>query len=153
MYARGQAPNFTAVAGATSANNSLTGTAGNDLIQSGQGNDTMTGAAGADVFRFGFIEVGSDTITDFTRTTGDKLDLRDLFSGTGFTTFTAAQFMQMAQSGNDAVLRFDVDGMGQFTTPELSGTLQGAWADLAPGAGQSVNDKLFVLMNDRVFMV
>jgi hypothetical protein len=44
LYARGQAPNFTAVSGATSGNDTLTGTSGNNLLQSGQANDPRSGS-------------------------------------------------------------------------------------------------------------
>lgn len=60
----------------------------------------------ADVLRFIFSKARqAATLTDFTRGTGDKLGLQDLFNGTGFTTFTALQFMQLTQSANEAVLK------------------------------------------------
>ena len=58
------------------------GGAGNDLLTGGLGIDTLTGGADADVFLFfqsiyGFISTlaETDTITDFNRVEGDRIDL------------------------------------------------------------------------------
>jgi hypothetical protein len=51
----------------------LNGLAGNDVIGGGSGNDTMTGGTGADVFRGG---TGTNTATDFNTAQGDtKLEI------------------------------------------------------------------------------
>ncbi len=47
----------------------------NDILRGGTGDDTMTGGTGADTFVF--VEGhGNDTITDFNKAEGDKIDLR-----------------------------------------------------------------------------
>ena len=47
----------------------------NDTLQGGTSDDTMTGGTGADTFVFD-EDSGADTITDFSATQGDKIDLR-----------------------------------------------------------------------------
>jgi len=63
-------------------NDSLLGGQGNDFLIGGKGNDSLTGGAGADEFYFGKAfevfrasELGIDTITDFSRSQGDKIVL------------------------------------------------------------------------------
>ncbi|AUT00969.1 hypothetical protein CLI64_11470 [Nostoc sp. CENA543] len=70
-------------------NDSLFGGQGNDLLMGEDGNDILTGGTGADEFFFGSFfgqfrasELGIDTITDFSRSEGDKI-------GLGKRTFTA----------------------------------------------------------------
>ena len=46
-----------------------------DTLQGGTSDDTMTGGTGADTFVFN-EDSGADTITDFSATQGDKIDLR-----------------------------------------------------------------------------
>ena len=52
----------------------IVGGDGNDDLQGGTSDDTMTGGAGADTFVFD-EDSGNDTITDFSTTDGDKIDL------------------------------------------------------------------------------
>ena len=67
----------------------LIGGAGDDVIRGGSGNDQLTGGAGHDVFRWSLGDGGSagtparDVISDFDNTPhgGDVLDLRDLLVG------------------------------------------------------------------------
>lgn len=54
-------------------NDQLNGGSGNDTLRGGYGNDSLTGGLGADRFKFGLPGEGVDTITDFTRSQGDKL--------------------------------------------------------------------------------
>ena len=60
--------------------NTLNGGAGNDLLTGGNGTDKLTGGAGADRFDFNaLIEsvkgATRDSITDFTHSQADKIDL------------------------------------------------------------------------------
>jgi len=58
-------------------NDMLDGGAGADRLDGGAGNDIYTGGAGADIFVI--RDLGDiDTITDFRRAQGDKIDLRGL---------------------------------------------------------------------------
>ena len=62
-------------------NDILDGGAGNDFIGSGPGNDTLTGGSGADRFFFSlnFLDgLQSHTITDFSRSEGDYIDLKSM---------------------------------------------------------------------------
>ena len=62
--------------------NVLTGGSQSDEIGGRSGNDTLTGNGGADTFVFIEGEAGTDTITDFDLTEGDKLDLSSYGIGT-----------------------------------------------------------------------
>jgi Ca2+-binding RTX toxin-like protein len=55
-------------------NDTLKGGSGNDVLIGGKGNDTLTGGSGADVFVFSPGD-GHDTITDFSHSQSDKIDL------------------------------------------------------------------------------
>jgi hypothetical protein len=129
LYARGLTPNFTVVAGTTSSNDTLVGTAGNDALQGGQGNDTLTGGASADAFKFEFNVVGTDTITDFNKAQGDKLDLTGLLTGSTMSLSNIASFLSLSQVGSstDAVLKIDPTGLDNFSTPQETIVLTGAW--------------------------
>jgi len=58
-------------------NDTLDGGAGMDVLDGGAGNDTYTGGGAGDFFVIRDLG-GTDTITDFKRAQGDKIDLRDL---------------------------------------------------------------------------
>jgi len=125
LYARGtnfsgvNPTGFGTVAGATSGNNTLAGTSGNDVLQGGLGDDSLTGNAGADIFRFAKGDLGNDTVTDFTKSQGDKVDLSGLLQGSGFSLATnLANYLQLTTnaSGN-AVLKIDVYGESNFNSP------------------------------------
>jgi Ca2+-binding RTX toxin-like protein len=60
----------------------LNGGTGADILSGGQGYDVMTGGSGADKFVFSFLDVAGpggyvvgDSIVDFSRAAGDKIDL------------------------------------------------------------------------------
>ncbi|MCZ8127549.1 MAG: calcium-binding protein [Microcystis sp. LE19-114.1B] len=87
------------------ADNSLNGGAGNDSINGGDGvdtliggagNDTLTGGAGADKFRFNFLSEKVDTIQDFFRPQGDKIEV----SASGFGATSLSQISYNAGSGS-----------------------------------------------------
>ncbi|MCF3099116.1 type I secretion C-terminal target domain-containing protein, partial [Aeromonas australiensis] len=71
-----------------SGNDTLYGGSGNDILIGGLGNDILKGDAGADIFTWlqGDTEAGKvakDYIVDFSKSDGDKLDLRDLLDHDG----------------------------------------------------------------------
>ncbi|MFP1646550.1 hypothetical protein [Pontitalea aquivivens] len=59
-------------------NDTISGGAGNDVITGGAGGDELTGGSGADVFNFSSSNNGLDTIKDFVRVDGDKLDFSSI---------------------------------------------------------------------------
>jgi len=68
--------------------------AGNDRLDGDLGNDRLTGGSGADVFVFereGRHGFGSDTVTDFNRAEGDRIDLSG-FAGLDFGDVRARSF-------------------------------------------------------------
>ena len=58
----------------TNGDNVLIGNDGSNLLTGGKGHDILTGGLGADTFVFGPAS-GADTITDFSASQGDKIDL------------------------------------------------------------------------------
>ena len=107
----------------------LDGGDGNDTLIGGPGADTLTGGAGADrfVFRAGDLDADpakTDTITDFSRNDGDKIDLTALEASNtakapkGFTFIGNAAFgkhageLRVVTSGTLQVLYGDLDGDG-----------------------------------------
>jgi ELWxxDGT repeat protein len=81
-------------------NDTLNG-GGHDELTGGAGDDLLTGGQGADIFHF-TPGNGNDTITDFSHTDGDTIDLHNF----GITGFAQLQGM-MSQVGNDTVIAFD----------------------------------------------
>jgi Ca2+-binding RTX toxin-like protein len=88
----------------------LSGGNGNDTISGGDGADTLTGGSGADTFVFRQGETGSDTITDFSTTDGDKLDFHDILIGFNPLTSAITDFVHVTASGSDAIVSVDADG-------------------------------------------
>ncbi|BAG02121.1 hypothetical protein MAE_22990 [Microcystis aeruginosa NIES-843] len=77
-------------------NDSINGGAGNDTLIGGAGNDTLTGDAGADKFRFNFLSEKVDTIQDFSRPEGDKIEV----SKSGFGATSLSQISYNAGTGS-----------------------------------------------------
>jgi hypothetical protein len=129
-------------------NDTLVGGAGADLIVGGGGNDILTGGLGADTFRWNSGESGTDTVTDFTKAQGDKIDLSGLLAGLGAAKDNIAGFLQLTSAGSDAILKIDVEGGGGFSSPTQTITLSGAWS-----SGNLLNDTLANLIEQRVFLI
>lgn len=72
-------------------NDTLRGGGGNDVLVGGKGADLLVGGKGADKFTFTAItdsttaERGRDTISDFARSHGDRIDLRQIDANTNLT--------------------------------------------------------------------
>ena len=108
--------------------NTLSGQSGNDEIDGGQGNDLLTGGNGADTFVFVAIERGPfgsprldsgfDRITDFSRSSGDKIDLSGHMEATTFAELKAyaSQFASDThlRLGDDTIVIEDV-ALSQLT--------------------------------------
>jgi hypothetical protein len=96
------------------------------VLTGDQGRDTHFGGAGADRFDFNKLSdspvgTGRDTIEDFSRSQGDRIDLRDIdadtmtpgdqkFTFIGDDDFTVGVAGQLRQNGN--IVEGDVNGNG-----------------------------------------
>ena len=76
----------------------IKGGSGNDFLAGESGNDTLTGGVGADIFYFDSNE-GTDTITDYSASQGDKIQL-------------GVSSMTTSKSGNNLILKV---GTGKIT--------------------------------------
>ena len=96
----------------------LNGGDGEDTLQGGSGADTLTGGSKADVFKFALMTDGTDIITDFSSTEGDKIQVVAANFGltVGATAILAAAYSgtnaQFRYSTMDGRLLFDRDGSG-----------------------------------------
>ena len=106
LDAAGTATPITAEGG--DGNDILTGGDGGDALDGSTGDDTLTGDTGGDTFVFA-PGYGADTITDFTSSAGDKIDL------SGFTAIQSFRNVQLlaTQVGSGTVLNF---GNGDILT-------------------------------------
>jgi Ca2+-binding RTX toxin-like protein len=66
-------------------NDTLNGGAGHDTLIGGSGTNTLTGGTGADSFMFLHGTTGVSTITDYHKAEGDRIDIRDLLTGSNYT--------------------------------------------------------------------
>ncbi|CUH77135.1 Serralysin precursor [Tritonibacter multivorans] len=68
----------------------LAGGGGADTLVGGSGQDTLTGGSGGDVFRYHAVDEAGDRITDFSAAAGDQLDLAVLLTAIGYRPATSA---------------------------------------------------------------
>jgi Ca2+-binding RTX toxin-like protein len=80
------------------AGETLNGGNGNDLIDGGGGNDTLIGGLGTDTFVY--ATGGTDTVADFNRAQGDKLDVSGL---SAIATFADIQSRTTVSGGNTVI--------------------------------------------------
>nr|WP_286191175.1 Calx-beta domain-containing protein [Synechococcus sp. FACHB-909] len=92
----------------------LTGTDGDDVITGRQGADTIRGNGGADRFVYTSIVDAGDTIIDFNRAQGDKVDLKGALASVGYTGTTPITdgYLRFVGRGSDTLLQIDPDGSG-----------------------------------------
>ncbi|MBW4532174.1 MAG: VCBS repeat-containing protein [Aphanothece saxicola GSE-SYN-MK-01-06B] len=93
---------------------SLVGTDGDDVITGLQGADTVRGNGGADRFVYTSIVDAGDTIIDFNRAEGDKVDLVGALASVGYggTTPISDGYLKFVAIGSDTMLQIDPDGSG-----------------------------------------
>lgn len=117
-------------------NDTILGMDGNDTLSGGLGTDTLTGGNGVDRFKFESSYVTDakvDTITDFSRSLLEKIDLLSIDANTGaandqaFTFIGTSAFGSVAgqlryTSGTNSTVEGDVDGNG---TADFSITVNG----------------------------
>ncbi|WP_140627733.1 immunoglobulin-like domain-containing protein [Methylibium rhizosphaerae] len=109
-------------------NDQLNGQSGNDVIYGGAGNDVLAGGTGADVFAWQLADRGSngapavDTITDFSISQGDVLDLRDLLQGHDTSAANIDNYIDIDYSGGNTVIR--ISSSGGFANGNYSASAQ-----------------------------
>jgi serralysin len=105
----------------------LEGSSGNDLLRGGAGTDDLYGGTGADRFVFDDGEFGgltrstADYIEDFSRSQGDRIDLRlvDAIAGGGDSAFTFIG--RQGFSGNAGDLRYFTSSGDTFVDGDVNG--------------------------------
>lgn len=95
-------------------NDILIGGAGTDTLIGGLGADILTGGLDADIFKFmaNGLDHNSDHITDFSKTQGDKIDIKDLLIGYDTVTKAITDFVEFSTSSTNTLIKVDRDGMG-----------------------------------------
>jgi Ca2+-binding RTX toxin-like protein len=93
--------NFNDTISGTASNDTLNGGSGNDTISGRAGNDSLTGGTGADVFVYADAG-GADTVTDFNRAEGDKIDVTGVSSVLSFADIQS----RASLVGNNTVINF-----------------------------------------------
>jgi Ca2+-binding RTX toxin-like protein len=91
----------------------LEGGPGNDRLTGGPGNDTLEGGTGKDRFVFAGDD-GIDTISDFSRASGDRLVLSTLFDELGYAGGDPIGdgYLRAIQAGASVEVQVDPDGGG-----------------------------------------
>ena len=105
-------------------NDTINGDAGADTLTGGSGGDFLAGGSGADIFRFANNH-GTDGITDFSLSDGDRIQLGGDISSFGF---TPAGFVSNGNDGlagtNDDLYSVVQIGTGQGSIDLLTGPYQ-----------------------------
>jgi Ca2+-binding RTX toxin-like protein len=94
-------------------NDTLNGGPGNDTLVAGNGSDSMTGGGGVDhfVFNAATLTTGTDTITDFSASAGNVIDISNILSGHyNVTTSVLSNFVNIINSGSSSILEVDLTG-------------------------------------------
>lgn len=107
-------------------NDLFNGGSGNDILISGKGADMLTGGSGANkyVFTLDAAFDGIDTITDFEKSDGDKLDVNDLISFDPLLDIIT-DFVQITTVSGNSIVKVDADGAGTGFGMVQIATLQG----------------------------
>ena len=94
----------------------LFGGDGDDFLSGGIGSDGLNGGAGADIFHFDAtaLDGSTDTISDFSMTDGDVIDIRDVLDGAyDPLTDNLADFVKFQPTAYYGLaMRVDLDGAG-----------------------------------------
>jgi Ca2+-binding RTX toxin-like protein len=108
--------------------NTIDGGIGNDVLHGGYDTDNLTGGAGADIFDFDVLSELGDTITDFSKAAGDKLDIHDLLVSVGYlgTDAFTDQYVSFSQNGTTTNILFDADGAGLVSSAVVLASLLNA---------------------------
>ena len=110
----------------------LLGNSADELLIGGSGDDTLTGGLGADTFAWSLGDKGTtsdparDTITDFSTSEGDSLDLSDLLQDED--SGSLEHYLHFEQQGSDTVVHISHDGSfdsGDYDTADQVVVLEG----------------------------
>jgi Ca2+-binding RTX toxin-like protein len=104
-------------------NDLLEGGAGDDRLRGGAGRDRLTGGAGADHFVVGDAARSVSTITDFSKSAGDRLLIGDLLGGLADGT-DLTPYLSLRSRGSAVEVLVDADGAGRGR-PVLVAKVQG----------------------------
>ncbi|WP_421594673.1 M10 family metallopeptidase C-terminal domain-containing protein [Shinella sp. M27] len=111
-----------------SGNDKLFGRVGNDTLIGGQGADDLYGGTGKDAFVFTSLKdstvavSGRDTIFDFSRTQGDRIDLSGIDAMSTTSKNDAFAFIgSKGFSGKAGELRFDKEAAGTYIYGDVDG--------------------------------
>ena len=99
-------------------NDNISGYWGNDTLSGGTGSDTLSGGPGASTFVFNAADLGTgtDKITDFSVSKGDKIDISNMLQGHYSTQVDLSNFVGITTSGSNNILSVDLDGSGTHWT-------------------------------------
>jgi|LGVF01.1.fsa_nt_gb T1SS-143 domain-containing protein len=95
-------------------NDILHGDSGDDILHGNSGNDSLSGGLGADTFAWHLGDQGTtispaiDTMSDFSTSEGDKLDLSDLLQDEN--SGNLENYLHFEQEGSDTVVHISHDG-------------------------------------------
>ncbi|UTA49221.1 Ig-like domain-containing protein [Simiduia sp. 21SJ11W-1] len=97
----------------------LQGGEGNDVLFGGRGDDTLTGGNGADTFAWARGNIGTDTVTDFTASEGDVLDLSDLLVGEENGSIEEFLQFNFDEASGNTYINVDADGGTAFEVGQV----------------------------------
>jgi Ca2+-binding RTX toxin-like protein len=85
---------------------------GNDILDGGSGSDTLTGNSGADIFAFSSSSSTVDTVTDFSKSQNDKIDIWNLLSGYDPVSDAISDYAAFTGATGGSLLKINADGAG-----------------------------------------
>jgi Ca2+-binding RTX toxin-like protein len=122
-------------------NDYLYGYNGNDALYGGAGTDTLNGGGGVDTFAWKSADIdGSlDTISDFSKSAGEKIDVSDVLDVAGYDPLTdvLTNFLQITEGASSTTFWIDTTGTGTFNSTADFAVLTGVTDILAGGNGST----------------
>lgn len=99
----------------------ITGSAGDDVINAGEGADTITTGAGNDVIVYQSLRDAMDTVNDFTPS-ADRIDLRALLASAGYAGSNpfVDGYAKLVNVNGGVSVQIDTDGNGAATLRPLA---------------------------------
>jgi Ca2+-binding RTX toxin-like protein len=158
-YVHGDAGNDLVVGG--KGNDHVYGGAGDDIVRGGFGDDIMTGGEGCDQFVFCEVDYDcKDTITDFSVTDRDQIDIKDMAIDSVRVVLTGHDdeiFLDLMSDGEEAgrVLVQSADGANLdrvFSVDTAFGTGQGALVQVGTGVMIDLPSESILYVEDGMFV-